>query len=284
MATVGAATAQVTMSGTVGFRFQSTVSDAGAQDKGVGVSDSAISLATSEDLGGGMKLSASTGFENTYKAGTVTGTGLVIALSTANMGSVSFSTSESGDYLPIDAITTMANGTTGDRIAYTSPSFSGFTVGAVYNDGTAGAGAHSTTNSNTLFQVSYAAGPLTANYGKLNLKAENTVYNSLNRMSVSYDLGVAKVTYGQVSAKSAADVKAKETGLSISAPIASNITVGAQMASSKTGTDAKLKGTNFTASYALSKRTSIALQVKRWDSATAGVSPKDDRLTLVHSF
>lgn len=272
------------MSGTVGFRFQSTVNDAGTQDKGVGISDSAISLATSEDLGGGLKLSASTGFENTYKAGAVAGTGVVISLATANMGSVSFSNSESGDYLPIDAITTSANGSVGDRITYTSPSFSGVTVGASFNDGTAGAGAHSTTNSSTLVSISYAAGPLTANYGKSLMKAENTVYNSYSRMSVGYDLGVAKVTYGQVSAKSAADEKIKETGLSISAPIASNITVGAQMASNKTGTAAKLKGTNFTASYALSKRTSIALQVKRWDTTTAGVSPKDDRLTLVHSF
>jgi hypothetical protein len=84
--------------------------------------------------------------------------------------------------------------------------------------------------------------------------------------------------------KSAADVKTAEKGMSISAPVAANITIGAQVASTKTGTAAKRNGTNFTVAYALSKRTSINLQLKSFDGTTSAVTGKDNRLGLVHTF
>ena len=67
VAVAGAAAAQVTITGAIGARFESSVNAAGTEDKGIGMSDSAIKFSTSEDLGGGLSLAASAGFENMTK-------------------------------------------------------------------------------------------------------------------------------------------------------------------------------------------------------------------------
>jgi predicted porin len=94
---------------------------------------------------------------------------------------------------------------------------------------------------------------------------------------------MAKVSYGQVNSKSPTAVKRKETALSISVPMGA-LTLSATAAGSKVEGATKLDGTELTASYALSKRTSFVVQKRSYDSATAAISPERTRVTLAHTF
>ena len=284
VAVAGVASAQVTITGAIGARFESSVNAAGTEDKGIGMSDSAIKFSTSEDLGGGLSLAASAGFENMTKNGAApAGTGVSIAIS-GEFGTVSFSNVESGDYLPNDSITVIGNGSSNDRMQYDTPTINGFKGFVQYGDGTAGAGAHSTTNSSMVYGLNYSGGPLSADVAVLKVdKSQHTTSDGWNRFGATYDLGVASVRYAQINYKSATAVKGKETGLTVTAPLGA-LTASASMASHKDDGSAKLDGTEFSLTYALSKRTSVNATFRKYDSATAGVSPKRDRLTLTHSF
>ena len=284
VAVAGVASAQVTITGAIGARFESSVSAAGVEDKGIGMSDSAIKFSASEDLGGGLSLAASAGFENMTKGGSApAGTGASLAIA-GDFGSISFSNVEAGDYLPNDSITTVGNGTANDRVQYDSPTINGFKGFVQYGDGTAGAGTHSTTNPSMVYGLSYAGGPLSADAAVLKVDStKHTTSDGWNRFGATYDLGVATVRYAQINYKSAAAVKGKETGLTITAPLGA-LTASASMASHKDDGSTKLDGTEFSLTYALSKRTSVNATFRKYDSATAGVSPKRDRLTLTHSF
>jgi hypothetical protein len=201
-----------------------------------------------------------------------------------DFGSISFSNVESGDYLPNDSITIVGNGSANDRLTYTTPSISGFTGSISYGDAAAGAGTHSTTNSSLVYGLTYAGGPLSADVAALKVdRTNNTATDGWNRFGATYDLGVATVRYAQINYKSNAAVKGKETGLTLTAPLGA-LTASASMASHKDDGSAKLNGTEFSLTYALSKRTSVNATFRKYDSATAGVSPKRDRLTLSHSF
>jgi predicted porin len=284
VAVAGVASAQVTITGAIGARFESSVNAAGTEDKGIGMSDSAIKFSASEDLGGGLSLAASAGFENMTKNGAApAGTGVSLGI-TGGFGSISFSNVESSDYLPNDSITTVGNGTATDRLAYSSPAINGFTLGISYGDGGAGAGTHSTTNTSVVYGLSYAGGPLSADAAVLKVDtAKHTTSDGWNRFGATYDLGVATVRYAQINYKSNAAVKGRETGLTVTAPLGA-LTASASMASHKDDGSAKLNGTEFSLTYAMSKRTSVNATFRKYDSATAGVSPKRDRLTLTHSF
>ena len=248
------------------------------------MSDSAIKFSVSEDLGGGLTASASAGFENMTKGGSApAGTGVSLAIA-GGFGSIGFSNVESGDYLPNDSITTVGNGTANDRLAYTSPDINGFKVAITYGDAAAGAGTHSTTNSSMVYGLTYAGGPLSADVATLKVDStKHTASDGWNRFGATYDLGVAKVRYAQINYKSAAAVKGKETGLTVTAPLGA-LTASASLASHKDDGSTKLDGTEFSLTYALSKRTSVNATFRKYDSATVGVSPKRDRLTLTHSF
>ena len=284
VAVAGVATAQVTITGAIGARFESSVNAAGTEDKGIGMSDSAIKFSTSEDLGGGLSLAASAGFENMTKGGSApAGTGVSIAIS-GGFGTVSFSNVESGDYLPNDSITTVGNGSANDRMQYDTPTINGFKGFVQYGDSAAGAGAHSTTNSTMVYGLNYSGGPLSADVAVLKVDtSKHTTSDGWNRFGATYDLGVASVRYAQINYKSNAAVKGKETGLTVTAPMGA-LTASASMASHKDDGAAKLNGTEFSLTYALSKRTSVNATFRKYDSLTAGVSPKRDRLTLSHSF
>ena len=284
VAVAGVASAQVTISGAIGARFESSVNSAGTEDKGIGMSDSAIKFSVSEDLGAGLSLAASAGFENMTKGGSApAGTGASLAIS-GEFGTVSFSNVESSDYLPNDSITTVGNGTSNDRMQYDTPTINGFKGFVQYGDAANGASTHSTTNTSMVYGLNYSGGPLSADVAVLKVDtSKHTSSDGWNRFGATYDFGVATVRYAQINYKSAAAVKGKETGLTVTAPLGA-LTASASMASHKDDGSAKLDGTEFSLTYALSKRTSVNATFRKYDSATAGVSPKRDRLTLTHSF
>jgi hypothetical protein len=108
-----------------------------------------------------------------------------------------------------------------------------------------------------------------------------TVVNSRTGVRASYDFGVAKVTYGQMKQDNATAADVTQTGLTVTAPLGP-VSLSAAMATSKTVGAAKLDGTSFGVSYALSKRTSLNYYNESYETSTGDV--KESHLLLSHSF
>jgi predicted porin len=305
VAVSSAAMAQVTISGNVDARWQSEQNAAGNKGSGFLISDSQLHFTATEDLGGGLKATARFTLDGMVSDGTakpqastpttsdsvVNGDGVFVQLS-GGFGSVTISSLEAPDYLPLGDFYTSSftAGTVADRVTYKTPTISGFDVslthqegGAGTNDTGGGAGAKKVSNAN-VFEINYAAGPLTANVGMLSVdKNTHATSNGGNRVRVGYNFGVAAVSYGQVNEKAANDSKIKTTGLNVSVPLG-NITLGAQYATRKAGTDAATKGTAVSATYALSKRTSMLFEKVSYEVQGTGFDADRTRVTLRHSF
>jgi hypothetical protein len=285
--------AQVTMSGAMAYRFQSQESSTGVGTHGVGVSDAYVTFATSEDLGGGLKLSAVTGIDlGAGEDKASQSPGVTMSLATASMGSVVFSSEESGDYLPMgnaDLVTTGGhNGSNADRITYVSPSFNGVTLSYTYQDGTGiidGPGAHGVGQTVSVTDIDYSAGPLTVGYRTVGTDAElNTALKKASGYKASYDFGVAKVAMGAYKLTAPTTyVVTKQTAFQVTAPVGP-IALTVSLGSEKIGTAAKYDSNQISATYALSKRTNVNLDLVKWDSSTTTASPQRTRMTLTHSF
>jgi predicted porin len=290
VAVSSAAMAQVTVSGSITAMYENITVDDTPTGKvnGFDFDDSEVVFSFSEDLGGGMKASGSMSFENASDGAAAAGGGTTLGLS-GGFGSVVFSTKGSPDYLPLDVVTSskFSDGTVNDRVTYTSPTIMGARLSVIYGDGnaTAGTGAGSSpTNASTTYSLDYANGPLTANYAILQVdKDTHTGFDGGNRFKVGYDFGVAAVSYGMVNTTSAADVDREETGLTVTAPLGSGIKVGFSMATSETDGADKLDGTAVSLAYALSKRSSITVEMADYENADA-VNVKRNRVKLNHSF
>jgi len=286
--------AQVTMSGAMAYRFQSQESSTGVGTHGIGVSDAYLTFATSEDLGGGMKLSAVTGIDlGAGEDKASQSRGVTMSLATASMGSVVFSSEESGDYLPMgnaDLVTTGGhNGSNADRITYVSPSFNGVTLSYTYQDGGIGgidgAGAHGVGQTATVTDIDYSVGPLAVGYRSVSTDANlNTVTKKATGYKASYDFGVAKVAMGSYKNTAATTlIVTKQTAFQVTAPVGP-IALTVSLGSEKIGTGVKYDSNQVSATYALSKRTNVNLDLVKWDSSTTTASPNRTRVTLTHSF
>jgi predicted porin len=287
VAVAGTAAAQVTITGAVGGRYETQTTAAGTETKGFYMSDAAVKFSASEDLGGGLTASASFGLDGMTinNAAGATNTGSALAVTAAGAGTFSISNVEAGDYLPVDVITdsNFSNGGTADRISFKSESINGLTLTVTYSDGLSGAG-HTSGSTSTVYELDYATGAFAANFGMMKVdKQTHATSDSGSRVKVSYDAGVAKVTYGSVNETEDDQTDVKQTGWTVTAPVGP-LSVSASMVSSKRGTNAKLNGSVYSASYALSKRTALAVEKMTWDTATAGVNPQRTRVTLSHAF
>ena len=132
------------------------------------------------------------------------------------------------------------------------------------------------TSSTTLAATNTVVRPYTkASYG----------VDSRSRVSVGYDLGVAKIGagYQTKSYNTAGQRDNVQTVMGLSIPMGA-ITVGVVGATSKTdGATTKTTGTEYGLSYALSKRTSIAVAAQSY-KVTGEASTKANRVRLNHSF
>jgi predicted porin len=287
VAVAGVATAQVTITGVAGARFETQTADAGTETKGIYISDAAIKFSASEDLGGGLSAAASFGLDGMGNNDVIgaTNTGSSLSVTAAGLGTVAMSNVDPADYLPLEQITTsgFSDAQQADRLTFVSESFNGAKLTVTYSDGNSGAG-HTSGSTSTIYELDYAVGPFSANIGKMKVDSiNNAAFDGGSRYKVSYDAGIAKLTYGAVDTKSNTGVKRDETGITLTAPVGA-LAVTAMASSSKTGTANKLSGTGFSVAYSLSKRTALSFEKRNWDSATAGVSPERTRLTLAHSF
>ena len=288
VAVSGAAMAQVTMSGGVAFGY--SVSNA-TNSSGFGTDDAYLNFATTEDLGGGLKLSASMGIDGIIE--TASGTTSVLANGNnitleGGFGKLSMTTGVGGDAVALDQLMTLGNGTVGSTVGYTAPAFGPVTVSFTRKSGSAaiGVGAGGNANSLNILSVGYAQGPLKAGISSLTWNSDTNASLVDNRMvlSASYDLGVAKVGVYQNTQNyiSSATQDLVNTAIQISAPVGPLAVSFESGKVSQSGTTS-LGGTSLSLKYALSKRTALTAKTESWDS-TSTVSYKASSLVLAHSF
>ena len=276
--------AQVTVSGNVDARYQSAKTSSAAATAGILISDAQLHFTANEDLGGGLKATARFTIDGATSDGSsITGDSTLVSLA-GGFGSLTFSSADASDYLPMDLVTdgNAFNGTVDDRITYSSPTISGVRFTATMQEGATGAG-KSSTNQSQVYELDYTAGPLTANIGMLTVnKSTHTAFDGGTRFKVGYNFGVAAVSYGVINTKDADGVKDKTTGLSVSVPMGA-VTLGYAYGSHKDGAAAAIDGSAYSATYALSKRTSLIGEQVNYETATFS-SAKRTRITLRHAF
>ena len=308
VAATGGAFAQATMTGTFGAAWYQTVSSAGATASGVGTDTNAVNFAISEDLEGGMKVSAAIGINLGAESGAgSTGRDMSLTLSTANMGKFTFANAKGGDYLAngiaavgSDFETDLTGGagvagalgtrSVNDSISWSMPLSNELTIGITYQEPTtdsgAGDGASGTTantgdyqRSNT-YSLTYKSGPLVANFGYRTFdmaNAQTTNSSTRNRGSASYDLGVAKLGAGWSQTTATYGNTVTDTLLGFAVPMG-QLTLYGQMANrtlagNKLSTaDVSYAGKVFTATYSMSKRTDLFGVYKTWDAVQGSTS------------
>lgn len=176
---------------------------------------------------------------------------------------------------------TRYNGT----LQYTSPVFSGFKVAAAtaFKDNTAGSG------NVAEVALSYVNGPISAGLG-FTKNAGATKEKDVVTLGGSYNFGVAKVALTHANVKNDQTVAAddiKRTSLHVSAPVASNIVLKAgfeRINSDVTNADSTVVAVG--ADYILSKRTKVILDAWKKNSDTAATDDKGMSyvLGLKHTF
>jgi hypothetical protein len=279
---VGAASAQVAISGSIGAGVQNVMGDAKAKFH---VTDADIIFSGSEDLGGGLSVMATTGIsmENLWNGGgadkTTTGstrTGVsnvnTILSIGGGFGKLSFSNVLSGaakmggPSAEHDITDVIGGYSTLNVFAYTTPEiFPGFTAAAEW------AGADSA-------DLAASGTPqLVGNYknGGLGVYVDNGGATNVWDLRVTYDAGVAKVGVRQD--------KDKFQEVAITVPMGA-MTYGIYTAKGKGGEDAA----GLSAAYAMSKQTSVTFgyvsSKKSVSTVNSGNGGNNYRLNLVKKF
>lgn len=179
----------------------------------------------------------------------------------------------------------------------------GSTSGVGMGLGAGGAGAASTTGQryNSL-SATYVGGALVANINYLvydgRIDNVNTSYKDVIRTAASYDFGVAKVGGGFSVLTVTGGATLTDALVAVSVPVTPAMTLGANFATetlngsiaqagvsaSAGALDQTRTGYGLSASYALSKRTSVIASYANWLSAIGKDRSSETNLLLSHSF
>ena len=258
-----------------------------------GVNGSRWGLKGSEDLGGGMSaiFQLESGFSLDTGASAQNGTlfsrqafvGLQSGFGTVSLGRQysAYDNLQGATNHNYDAFTFSARGAVSangikdytnridNSIAYTSPSFSGFSGAVVYGMGenkntvnAAGVVTNSDATDSASVHIKYANGPILVGYAyqqdKLAGVGAAQDKNKYNLVGGSYDFGVAKLTASYNTVKNNV-LKDKEGQIGVSVPFgAAAISAGyARSKSEGAGVERTGKGYSLLATYALSKRTGL---------------------------
>jgi hypothetical protein len=273
VAVAGAASAQVSITGAVGFGY---AKDAAA--KGYKVTDGNVTFSATEDLGGGLAVKASTKLDSMLGRGTsnptnadatvtVSGNGMSVTMGSfestndARKGDISGLSLEQG----LDKDTYNLQSGNVDGISASLEVMPGLSVGVAHvefaNADTIKAGTSGKTvdtqnavlndvtasSKGTKYSVTYTAGSLMAYASTLKYSTAGT--GSKTHFAATYDLGVAKVGFGTVSKGGSATDNA--TIYSV------NVPMGAASFGLARATSGSEKGTAIGASYAMSKQTTV---------------------------
>jgi hypothetical protein len=274
VAVAGVASAQVSLTGTFNLDVDNKTS---APKATVAAGDVILSASAAEDLGGGMAVNVNTTFQTANgRGGKVTNNGYSMAVS-GGFGTVTYKNylaGSAGLSAGISAENDMNDAAGGytarSRFEYALPKMVDGLTAAIRWDASNGADAQgqidSTAFQTTKYAIGYTAGAVSVSTSGSNASG------SKNDFTVSFDAGVA-----QVSAYSATGV----TEFAVTAPVGA-LNVGFHMISG----DNKANG--LTASYALSKRTSLRYSYVNQSTVaagnTAGAAGTNYRIRLGHSF
>lgn len=295
MAATGATFAQSVLTGDAGFGYASSTSAASGTANGMSLTDADIYWASSEDLDGGGKLVVNLALDLSaasaaYGAGAIVGDQTLSYTSASGVKIVAGSV-RAGDYLS-GGIASAGSGynqtfdgalfttrTNKDQITVTVPVGEGLTMSLQHREAGTGAGAASTgagAQRDATVGLKYAAGPLVVagDYRVIDGTSltSTTLGSSLNRASASYDMGVAKIGAGYQTTVYGYGNSQTDTLAGITVPVTSAWCLGAQMgyrAKSGNATSAlntNMVGSSYSASYTISKRTSILASFLSYDA------------------
>ena len=278
----------VSLTGGVGVGLQKSKGDAVSQ---FAQTDGFLNFAVTEDLGGGMKVSASQQIAQNGRGGPVNAEDTVLSLG-GGFGTLKYQNINAGSNmvgtlvsLPKDVNYALGGDAHLTHLSYTAPAYNGVTM-SVASYQNKGVGTSSTLDTDSLFsskkyatayKASYAQGPIT---GAL----EYRQHDGRTRVWGGYDFGMVKIDAAtELSYKD--NAKKKQSAIALVVPL-SAITLGLHYG--QKGND---KGTEAAAVYALSKRTNINLSYGNLTRVSAdggnGVGPfkgTSTRARLLHTF
>jgi len=287
VAVAGAASAQVSITGAVGFGYSKD-----STTKGYEVTDGNIVFSATEDLGGGLAVKASTKLDSLLGRGkasptnadatvTVSGNGMFVTMGSfestndARKGDVSGLSLEKG----LDQSTYNLESGNVDGIAASLDVMPGLSVGVAHVEFANTAadadgnklGDVTATAKGTKYSVTYTAGALMAYASTLKYSTAGT--GSKTHFAATYDLGMAKVGFGTVSKGGSATDNA--TIYSVNMPM------GAASFGLARATSGTAKGTAIGASYAMSKQTTVYFARQ---SSTASTLDASYRVKITKAF
>ena len=293
VAVAGAASAQVSITGSLGYGWETSSQGNGPSTKGLKVTDGNVKFSATEDLGGGMSVATAMDIQSRGRETTIAGRDASITLVTG-AGGFTLGAVEAGNgiiglggagapTIGLDGNRAQSDPTAGARnngvldsasnvniAQYSLPVGNGFGISIARIDDTAtGEGA----NPGNVYGATYAM-------AGFNAKVDVTKAQLLNRtrLSASYDLGSAVIGAGYQTRKSTTAGLAtgaldagtnKQTIIGVAMPVGA-LTVGLNYATNKNSTESvSNKGTDIGVSYALSKRTALYAQMQRVTVGTA---------------
>ena len=290
VAVAGAATAQVSVTGALGFGWEGVSPAVGGSTTGIKVTDGNVKFSASEDLGGGMSVLTAMDIQSRGRDTTIAGRDASITLVTG-FGGLTLGAVEAGNGIlglggagaPVIGLDGNTAGTgsgvlDGDvnvNIAkYSLPLGNGIGISVSRTDS---ALVLRGTNAGNTYGATYSMGAISAA-----LDFTDVALLKRTRVSGSYDFGVVKLGAGYQTLKfTGATSTNKQTVLGVSAPYGA-FTFGLKYATQKQLT-ASNKGIDLGVSYALSKRTNVYAQMQ---SVTIGnlAAAKTTRVKMVTSF
>jgi len=285
---VGAASAQVALTGTMSFGYQKSLNDT----HGIAMYDNSFNLAGSEDLGGGTKIAFSTGFDGGGRGSAANGLNLgnenaSLAVS-GGFGKVTLTSFESdGPFANIEGLSGASlpvglfdvSGITGGKrfrngLLYSAPTFSGVTLGVSYVTLAGQYTAADPLESKTKVtpSVTYENGPLKAyvEYSVFNASYTNSASDPVTQPTayVTYDFGAAKVGASWSKASNGDPF----FGLGVNVPVGA-VTLG--LATFSANSSAALGSATWTEAsvgYSLSKRTTLKASFGQANDSAVAIS------------
>jgi len=282
VAVAGVASAQVTITGTIGAGYQSYNSGAvtatglfagdtdkvgvaaadAAVNKGIALTDSSVAFSASEDLGGGMSVSGSFSLSaNNARGGNVTKEDTAMSLA-GGFGTLTFANTRSSNYagkglvfassMPVTSFyATVESRSAIDLLSYTTPELiPGLKASLATVEGTEGNYTSAVKTSMVTFD--YAAGALAAGVAIKSNSGLDAAYKTNNtELFATYDTGIAKIGVGTGAAEKVDGTDGKLTTFGVSIPM------GALTAGANYGKRGETKMTEAGFSYAMSKRTTL---------------------------
>jgi len=295
VAVAGAATAQVSVTGALGFGWEGVSPAVGGSTTGIKVTDGNVKFSASEDLGGGMSVLTAMDIQSRGRDTTIAGRDASITLVTG-FGGFTLGAVEAGNGIiglggagaPIigmdgndaTAFDGVLDGGVNVNIAkYSLPLGNGIGISLSRVDSAA---ALKGLNAGNVYGATYSMNAISAAFDYT-----DAALAKRTRVSGSYDLGVAKLGAGYQTRKgkgaSSAFGTNKQTVLGVSAPYGA-FTFGLNYSTNKQSTaNISNKGTDVGVSYALSKRTNVYAQMQSVTLGTGDAS-KTTRVKMVTSF